>query len=278
MTEDILCLFVAHLSHSNLQHSTDSTAVCHLQISAALPDPTIATFPHLTYKYVLKGLHRATKPSNHHWLPITPDILNLLVRSWSQAPIPYEVRLLWAACTVSFLFFSRAGEFTSCSPSIPDEDIIAVTDVARDPNYPPSFVRIHLQWSKTDPFSTGVDIYLGCTGHSICPVAALLAFLAVRPADPKGPLFRFHNGSTLSRDWLVREVGSVLQHHSLDITVTVLGLMLPLRQQRRVGSTVDASQVLTLVLFEDLFSRLLGICLLLKSCQQPLQTKLILLL
>ena len=39
---------------------------------------------------------------------------------------------------------------------------------------------IHLRKSKTDQVSRGVDIYLGRTDEDLCPVAALLAYLALR--------------------------------------------------------------------------------------------------
>ena len=145
VSENTLCLFVAYLSQRKLQHSTIRSylsAVCHLQISAALPDPATSSFPRLSY--VLKGLHRITKPSSRHQLPITPAILDLLYKSWSQSPVSYDARLLWAACNVGFFGFFRAGEFTSRSLSFPDEGIIAVTDVTRDPNYPhPLFVFVY---------------------------------------------------------------------------------------------------------------------------------------
>ena len=117
---------------------------------------------------------------------------------------------------MGFFEFLRAGEFTSRSPSAPNDDILAVSDVYRDPVYPPSLVRLRLRPSKTDPFSAGIDIYLGRTGHTICPVSALLAFLAVRPPSPRGPLFRFQDGTTLCRDRLVEEVRKTLRSQGLD--------------------------------------------------------------
>ena len=56
---------------------------------------------------------------------------------------------------------------------------------------PPSFVYICLCQSKTDSFSAGVNIYLGRTGHPTNPVAALLVFLPVCPADPRAHFFVF---------------------------------------------------------------------------------------
>ena len=53
-------------------------------------------------------------------------------------------------------------------------------DVAVDDHSNPSLVRIHLGKSKTDQLGIGVDIHLGRTDEDLCPVAALLAYLAVR--------------------------------------------------------------------------------------------------
>ena len=49
-------------------------------------------------------------------------------------------------------------------------------------------LRIHLNRSKCDQFGRGADIFVGRTGNELCPVAAALAFLAVRGGAP-GPLF-----------------------------------------------------------------------------------------
>ena len=71
---------------------------------------------------------------------------------------------------------------------------VTVKDVAVDDHESPSVIRIHLRRSKTDQFGRGVDIYLGATGDELCPVAALLAYLAVRGGED-GPLFRFRDCS-----------------------------------------------------------------------------------
>ena len=90
------------------------------------------------------------------------------------------------------------------------------TDVTRDPNYPPSFVYIRLCWSKSNPFNTGVHVYLGWTSHPICPVAALLAFLAVHPANQKRPLFRFRYVAALCRDRPMQKACTVLLDQGFD--------------------------------------------------------------
>ena len=63
----------------------------------------------------------------------------------------------------------------------------------------PSTIRIHLRRSKTDQFNKGVNIYMGATGDELCPVSALLAYLAVR-GKIDGPLFRFKDGRSLTRE------------------------------------------------------------------------------
>ena len=55
---------------------------------------------------------------------------------------------------------------------------------------------IKLRQSKTDVFGVGVTIHLGRTGDTVCPVAALLAYLAIRPSTP-GPLFLLKSESPL---------------------------------------------------------------------------------
>ena len=67
-------------------------------------------------------------------------------------------------------------------------------DVAVDDHSNPSLVRIHLRKSKTDQLGRGVDIYLGRTDEDLCPVAALLAYLAVR-----GPPVRVEQWSLLTK-------------------------------------------------------------------------------
>ena len=67
-------------------------------------------------------------------------------------------------------------------------------------------VTWHLKTSKTDQERKGADIYMyvGKTGDILCPVAALLAYSAVRGALP-GPLFQLQD-RTLDKRLLHTEV------------------------------------------------------------------------
>ena len=50
----------------------------------------------------------------------------------------------------------------------------------------PSSVEVNIKVSKTDPFRTGVKLLIGHIGNALCPVAAVLAYLAARGNKP-GP-------------------------------------------------------------------------------------------
>eukprot|EP00731_Ephydatia_muelleri_P001265 Em0001g1265a len=71
-------------------------------------------------------------------------------------------------------------------------------DLAMDDPGSPSFIRVCIKQSKTDPFCQGAYLYVGRTGTELCPVAALLDYLCVR-GPGEGPLFRFEDGRPLTR-------------------------------------------------------------------------------
>ena len=124
--------------------------------------------------------------------------------------------MLWAACCVGFFGFLRAGEFTvSSNREFDPSSALTLEDVAVDQHANPSMIQINLKQSKTDPFRHGVDIFLGRTNMDLCPVAALLAYIAVRPPVP-GPLFVYPDGSFLTTDKLVASVRQALQGAGMD--------------------------------------------------------------
>ena len=73
-----------------------------------------------------------------------------------------------------------------------------------------SNIVIHVKHSKNDPFGVGAWLHLGATDQRLCPVAALLGYLAVwRPL--LGPLFLFRDGTTLSKSRLIGSLRQVLR-------------------------------------------------------------------
>ena len=102
--------------------------------------------------------------------------------------------MLWAAVCLGFFGFMRAGEFTVPADNAYDPTAhLNTEDISVDNKANPSMARIKLKKSKTDPFRQGVDIYVGRTFGQLCPVAAILAYLAVRSLGT-GSLFMFADG------------------------------------------------------------------------------------
>ncbi|XP_062509098.1 uncharacterized protein LOC134185333 [Corticium candelabrum] len=139
-------------------------------------------------------------------LPITTAELRILKDVWAKRSPFYDAAMLWAAVCTGFFGFMRAGEFTVSFVAAFDASVhLAPQDVSIDSHVTPSVVCIHLKQSKTDPFRQGVNISLGRSKQEICPVAALLSYMALR-GSAQGPLFLYDDGTSLSRNRLVREV------------------------------------------------------------------------
>ena len=68
-----------------------------------------------------------------------------------------------------------------------------------------------------------ICLYLGRTGDTLCPVAAVLGYLAIRPAK-LGPLFVFQDGTPLSRVRMVTHLREALLRAGLnDSFIQTLG-------------------------------------------------------
>ena len=97
----------------------------------------------------------------------------------------------------------------------------------------PRLIRVKIKQSKTDPFRQGVTLFLGKTGSPICPVDAILPYLAVRDNRP-GPLFIFQDCCMLTRQTFSTLLDNVLDHPQENLTLTALELE-PQLQQRKLG-------------------------------------------
>lgn len=98
---------------------------------------------------------------------------------------------------------------------MPAEDALLLSDISVDSRSDPQVLTVLLRHSKTDPFGAGVNLYLGRTGDVLCPVAAMLGYLAMRPATA-GPLFLFEDGTPLSRGQLVSHLREALEQGGVD--------------------------------------------------------------
>ena len=86
---------------------------------------------------------------------------------------------------------------------------LAWGDVAVDNPQDPGMIRIYLKQSKTDQTGQGAHIILGRTGADLCPVAAVLGYIAIRGARP-GPFFLNLRGEPLLKHVFVAEIHRIL--------------------------------------------------------------------
>ena len=149
-------------------------------------------------------------------LPITINILQKL-RGFFEARIhDQDAFMLWAAVCTCFFGFMRSGEMTLPSESaFEPSSHIGFKDVTVDDISSPRIVKIRLKTSKTDPFRKGVEIVFGRTHTSLCPIAALLSYLAIRGNRP-GFLFLFADGRPLTKSRFILKIREALSHLGVD--------------------------------------------------------------
>lgn len=112
-------------------------------------------------------------------------------------------RLLWAACCLAFFGFLRCGEFTIPTVSAFDSARhLSLSDVAVDSYSNHSVLAVILKASKTDQFGIGATLFLGKAVSELCPVVAVVRYLAIQ-AHSAGPLFVRADGQPLTRKWFV---------------------------------------------------------------------------
>ena len=186
-----------------------------MHISTGLPDPLTSKWQ-LTL--ALRGMHRMQPRTQDTRLPVTPLILDLILRVIQCNPASYTNIMMWAACCLGYFAFLRSGEFTVNEP-FDQSRHLGVGDVAVDSHENPSMLSIKLKRSKTDQEGIGVVVYVGRTYTPTCPVSAILSFLVVRrPPSDAGPLFRCADGSALTRPKLVTWLKSTLEMAGVDPT------------------------------------------------------------
>ena len=115
-------------------------------------------------------------------LPVTPAILRSLRSSWETFPDRFDATMLWGAVCMCFFGFLRSGEVVVPSEASFDPAVhLAQGDIRVNSLTFPRYLEVRIKASKTDPFRRGVTVFLGVSGADICPVAAVLSYMVVRP-------------------------------------------------------------------------------------------------
>ena len=214
-SEQTLILFVAEMAQTLAPSSIQTylAAVRHLHIINSLSNPLQNT-PKLSL--VLKGTKRYYTKGKLTRLPVTPFILQAIKKVLDKEPLTYGSRMLWAACCTGFHGFMRSGEFTV--PTVQEfnpEIHMTIYDVAIDSHSNPQTISIRVKRSKTDQFGEGSFIFLTRTDSALCPVMALVSYLAFRGPSP-GALFTLQNGTPLTKQKLVTLLRATLQTAGFD--------------------------------------------------------------
>ena len=219
VTEHMLCAFAAYLADNNLAPQTIKSylaAVRNTQLSLGLPDPREgSSLPIL--KRVLAGVSRARlgrgQPSRVR-LPVTATLLGRIRDDLVRVAHP-EKLVLWAVCCTAFFGFFRLGELLLNNKADFNPRLhLAWGDMAVDSVQAPRLLKFHLKQAKTDPFGRGADIILGRTGCVLCPVAAVLSFVAIRGSQ-QGPFFVTSAGDPLTKQMFIGEIRKVLSRLGL---------------------------------------------------------------
>ena len=79
----------------------------------------------------------------------------------------------------------RSGEVTIPNSSNYDPSAhLNFADISVDNSAMPSIIQVQIKASKTDHFRQGVNIHIGRTKNDLCPVTALLVYLAAHGNAP----------------------------------------------------------------------------------------------
>jgi len=96
----------------------------------------------------------------------------------------YTNTTLWAMCCLAFFGFLRVSKLTIPTEGLYDSSHhLSLEDITVDSKRKPCVLQLLLKQSKTDPFKQGAKVYLGATGSTICPIMAVLLYLAKRSSQ-----------------------------------------------------------------------------------------------
>jgi hypothetical protein len=165
-----------------------------------------ASFTDPRIELIIKGAKRLYGEGKKRLrLPITEDILSRII---GYFPDDFDGLNLKAALCTGFAAFLRSGEFTwnswdhtSSQRHLARKHFQFETDGS---------VVLTLPASKTDPFASGVDIYLAVSPPSvICPATALRRLFSRFPAQPDLPAFSRTVGA-FSKVYLIEKIKEAL--------------------------------------------------------------------
>ena len=212
ITLEKVTLFIAYAGTQGLAASTIEVYLAGLRFFRLLDDPTCSapTF-HTPYtNLITRGIRRvnAARMPSQIRLPITTGMMLKIKASLAREPHSFENMLVWAAACTGFFGFLRCSEFLAPDNAPFDPRVhLCVADLHYIRSDSQHHMEVRIKASKVDQFRVGTTIALGATSEELCPVAAILDFLAARWNTP-GALFINSDGTPMRR----RQFVSKIQH------------------------------------------------------------------
>ena len=116
----------------------------------------------------------------------------------------YESTMIWAACCTGFFGFLRCGEFMLPDATTFDNTThLAVSNISVDSDHDSH----PYQKIQDRPIRGGGNcIYLGKTSAAICPVTAMLGYLAIRPEGQGRSLFVTNDRKPVTKRQFIQKV------------------------------------------------------------------------
>ena len=126
-----------------------------------------------------------------------------------------------AALNLAFFGFLRCGEFTiTSSQDLKQAQHLCMKNIVFYPSFHhPTSVKVHLKYSKTDPFAHGHTLTLFVTGHKTCLVMAMHTYFKVSGFCSEAPLFVLADNCPLTCTSFVTMSCVVLGKLGLDSTL-----------------------------------------------------------
>ena len=198
LNEVILEIFCVALS-SRVRAKSIKNYLCGVQLFASINGDVARIKNMVKLQYVIRGIRR----SQGAWhkrppkAPITLAQIKFILGHIRRFGNHHNRVMLSAAVLMAFFGLLRISEYTTESPHAHNPRFdLCINDISV--NFARRILLVSIKASKTDPFREGMLVRLPATGHQLCPVTAMVRFLAVR-GQQHGPLFVFHNGKYLTR-------------------------------------------------------------------------------
>ena len=202
-----ILLFIAFLSLHGFAPSTIST-----HISAIAFIHKLNGWSDLNNSFIISKVKEGCRRINNREdsrLPITFSMLTQLIQKLRPLCNSFDFTLFRASFLLAFFCFLRISEYAGRSRYADTSRVLQVDDIrCPDQNCPSLLVRLRV--SKTDQRGRSVTLKVApLSGSSICPVKAMIDYLAIRPGGV-GPLFIHYDSSPLTSCQVNRKIRSCI--------------------------------------------------------------------